>query len=233
MFIPTLLIAGVLMVGPAIQRTGLAQPSQPPVWDDPERAFLMQMVAHHHMAVMMAQPLVEGAVHEELRALAREIVATQSAEIAQMLGWLSEWYGMAMPMGPGMMPGPEAMGPALPMGSGMMPGPQGMGMPGMEMPHGATPGVPMGPGMLPAQPGEPGVHPMMEMMSLAGLSGERLEVAFLLLMIPHHQGAITMAEQVLERAQREEVRRLAQEIIAAQSAEIDQMNAWLAAWYGL
>ncbi|MFZ3581856.1 DUF305 domain-containing protein [Loktanella sp. DJP18] len=48
-------------------------------------------------------------------------------------------------------------------------------------------------------------------------------------MVPHHQDAIDMANTVLETTDDAEVRGLAENILATQQAEIDQMNAWLAA----
>lgn len=46
-------------------------------------------------------------------------------------------------------------------------------------------------------------------------------------MIPHHQGAIDMSEIVLQHGSDPAVKKLANEIIAAQRKEITQMNAWL------
>ena len=52
---------------------------------------------------------------------------------------------------------------------------------------------------------------------------------FVSMMIPHHQGAIDMAEVVLKYGKDPKVKKLAQDIIKAQKHEIAMMQAWLAA----
>lgn len=57
------------------------------------------------------------------------------------------------------------------------------------------------------------------------------ELRFVDAMIPHHQGAVEMAKEVLDKSQRPEMKKLAQDIIAAQNREIEQMKQWRKAWY--
>ena len=56
---------------------------------------------------------------------------------------------------------------------------------------------------------------------------------FIVMMIPHHDGAIAMAELALSRAKRPEIRALAQRIKSSQTAENNQMRRWYRQWFGV
>lgn len=56
------------------------------------------------------------------------------------------------------------------------------------------------------------------------------DVRFIDAMIPHHEGAIAMAEEALKKSERSEIKALAQAIIKSQSEEIERMKQWRAAW---
>lgn len=64
-----------------------------------------------------------------------------------------------------------------------------------------------------------------------GNSDAPYDARFIDSMIMHHQGAIDMANQALEEAERPEITALANEIISAQEAEIAQLRDWRAQWY--
>lgn len=66
-----------------------------------------------------------------------------------------------------------------------------------------------------------------------GMGGmmRRADRHFIVMMIPHHEGAIAMADLALERSQRPEIRTLAASIKETQTQEIEQMRAWYRQWY--
>ena len=55
--------------------------------------------------------------------------------------------------------------------------------------------------------------------------------AFIEEMIPHHQMAVMMAEMLENSTTRPEMKKLAQDIITAQTKEINQMREWYKTWY--
>jgi uncharacterized protein (DUF305 family) len=64
-----------------------------------------------------------------------------------------------------------------------------------------------------------------------GPADANYDLRFIDAMIPHHEGAVVMAEEALQKSKRPEIRQLAEAIIQAQNKEIDQMNQWRSAWY--
>jgi uncharacterized protein (DUF305 family) len=56
-------------------------------------------------------------------------------------------------------------------------------------------------------------------------NGEYSDERFIDAMVPHHQGAIAMAEVALENAEHEEIIQLSQNIISSQQAEIEQLKS--------
>lgn len=65
---------------------------------------------------------------------------------------------------------------------------------------------------------------------LDGLKGDAFDKAFVEMMIVHHQGAVDMAELIPANAKHEELKKLGQDIITAQTKEIAMMKTWLKDW---
>ncbi len=55
---------------------------------------------------------------------------------------------------------------------------------------------------------------------------------FIVMMIPHHEDAVNMADLALSQAQHPELKQLAEAIKTTQTQEIQQMQAWYQEWYG-
>ena len=160
-----------------------------PADDSPEAGFARDMIEHHSQAVGMADRIRERSVDPAMKALATDIVLTQSNQIGRMQTWLELWDLSQIRAGLAM----EWMD---------QPGP----MPGMA------------------------TRAQVEAIDTDALPDA--EVRFLDLMIRHHQAGVMMAQGVLERTDRPEVRRLAQTIVDGQLAEIGAMEDMLAARRG-
>jgi len=68
---------------------------------------------------------------------------------------------------------------------------------------------------------------MMDDMHAVRMSGN-MDVDFAKMMIPHHQGAIDMAQMELDHGKDSMLKKMATEIIAAQKKEIKILQDWLA-----
>jgi len=71
---------------------------------------------------------------------------------------------------------------------------------------------------------------MMMSMDL-GAADDQFDLRFINAMIPHHEGALVMAEDALKKSKRPEMKKLSQEILTSQKQEIEQMKQWRQAWY--
>lgn len=60
----------------------------------------------------------------------------------------------------------------------------------------------------------------------------RSDQHFIVMMIPHHEGAVAMASLAFSRAKHPEIKTLAETIKTTQTQEIQQMQTWYKQWYG-
>jgi uncharacterized protein (DUF305 family) len=57
-----------------------------------EKRFIDVMIEHHEGAIMMAKDALKNANKPELIQMAKDIIAAQEKEIAQMKEWRKQWY---------------------------------------------------------------------------------------------------------------------------------------------
>ncbi|MDX2240438.1 MAG: DUF305 domain-containing protein [Leptolyngbyaceae cyanobacterium bins.302] len=80
----------------------------------------------------------------------------------------------------------------------------------------------------------PQSSPTSDLTAIPGIPGmmAHSDQHFIVMMIPHHEDAVEMANLALKRAQHPEIKQLAEAIKATQTQEIQQMQAWYQEWYG-
>lgn len=71
----------------------------------------------------------------------------------------------------------------------------------------------------------------MAMLEDLGQADAEFDLRFMNAMIIHHEGAVEMAKDALNKSKRPEIKQLANEIVASQQKEIDQMKQWRQVWY--
>jgi len=87
------------------------------------------------------------------------------------------------------------------------------------------------------QGSEPNLHhpqgfPTATPSGMGMMSQQQADQHFIQMMIPHHQGAVDMANLALSKAKHPEIKKLAEAIKIDQNREIEQMKAWYKQWYG-
>ncbi|OGM04974.1 hypothetical protein A2715_00640 [Candidatus Woesebacteria bacterium RIFCSPHIGHO2_01_FULL_39_32] len=68
--------------------------------------------------------------------------------------------------------------------------------------------------------------------NLEDLEGDEFDKTFIEIMTDHHEGAIEMAKLIPSRTDRAELTKLGEDIISAQSKEIEMMQDWSQEWFG-
>ncbi|KUL34355.1 hypothetical protein ADL22_30310 [Streptomyces sp. NRRL F-4489] len=179
-----------------------ANPAPGPV-TDADVMFAQMMIPHHQQALEMARLADGRAADPEVKRLAAAIEKAQDPEIQRMRSWLTAW---GKPQSAGSAPGMDH-------GSGgMRHGSAGHG-------SGAT-----------DTPGASGMSGMMsdaDMKELTAAKGRDFDRKFAAMMIKHHEGAIEMAKNEQRHGKNPAARKLADDVVRGQSAEVKQMKALL------
>ena len=167
-----------------------------------EAGFARDMQTHHNQGVELSLIIRDRTDDETVRRLAYDITVTQGQQSGQMYAWLVLWELSQAGAEPSM----TWMTRSAPTDSGEA------DTHNMEQ----MAGEPM-----------PGLATSDEIAILTAASGVEAERQFLTLMIAHHQGAVEMAEAVLERSDNSTVREFARAVVASQESEIDLMTGML------
>ena len=169
-----------------------------PGTDSPEAGFARDMQVHHAQAVEMAMDIYRTTDDESVRVLAYDIATTQSAQKGEFYDWLVKWNL------------PQSGGPLM---AWMAAAPSGHQ-------HASTPTATEA--ELRAQMGMATTD---EIDGMRAATGTDADCRFLSLMIRHHEGALPMAQALVDLGNEPRAIQVAQGVIATQSAEIDLMTS--------
>lgn len=165
-----------------------------------EAGFSRDMQVHHAQAIQMAMEIYRKTDDEELRVLSYDIATAQSAQRGEMYDWLVKW-GL-----------PQSGEPTM----------QWMSASDAGHDHGLSAAEPM----TDEEAREAmGMATDAELSDLAASTGQDADCLFLSLMIRHHEGAIPMADALLELGSDPRALEVASTIKAGQTAEIAAMEA--------
>lgn len=176
-----------------------------PTANSAEAGFARDMQVHHDQGVELAMIVRDLTDADDVRLLAYDIARTQAQQSGQMYGWLDQWELSQAGREPSMTwmtrPGKSDSG------HDHTDGAAGAHVPGDPMPGLAT------------------AEQIAELKAASGVEAERI---FLTLMIAHHQGAVDMAEAVLDRSSNSVVDSFATSVVQSQVSEIELMQTMLA-----
>lgn len=197
-----LVVAVLIGAGAFLAGRLSAGTSAAPSSESAAAGFLRDMQVHHAQAVDMAMTIRDISADPDLRRLAYDIALGQSNQAGQMFGLLESWD----------LPQASPHPPMTWMSQPVLDGSSG------DHGHTTSPDGTM-----------PGMASDAELAELRAATGVEAERLFLTLMIAHHRGGLEMAEGVLARTTVPQVVTMANGIIVSQQADIDAMQAMLAA----
>jgi uncharacterized protein (DUF305 family) len=177
--------------------------------------FARDMTDHHAQAVDMATIIGQRTTSLDIRTLATDIALTQTNQMGQMQGWLSQWNLSLGRTGP-------------PMAWMTIRGGMDMGQSGQS---GGNTAPAMDPALMQPLPDGrmPGMATDAQINQLRTLPVKPAEVLFLQLMIAHHRAGLVMAQMARSLTTVAVVDRLTTSMISGQQNEITQMTQMLAA----
>ncbi|MEU7371513.1 DUF305 domain-containing protein [Streptomyces hygroscopicus] len=183
----------------ATATSGATASSAAGAFNDADVSFAQMMIPHHEQALEMAGLADDRASDARIKSLAGRIEKAQDPEIATLKSWLRDWGK------------PEKASPG--------------GMPGMD--HGSdgaggTDGTDHGSGGAMG-----GMMSEKDMRKLEAAKGAAFDRAFASMMIDHHKGAITMAKDEQENGRNAKAKKLADDVIKNQSAEVTTLRTLL------
>lgn len=172
-----------------------------------EAGFARDMQEHHNQGVELALIIRDRTDDVPVRLLAYDIATTQAKQSGQMSGWLAVWDLPQFAPEPSMtwMTRPTLAGES----------------------HDSSHAPDSGAAHVAGDP-MPGLATAAQIAALTAASGVEAEREFLVIMIAHHQGAIEMAEAVLDRSTNATVQAFATSVVLSQKSEIDLMSGMLA-----
>ncbi|UOE22045.1 DUF305 domain-containing protein [Thermobifida halotolerans] len=167
--------------------------------NDADVEYVLAMITHHEQALEMTELVPDRARDEGVRSLAERIEAAQRPEIELMEGWLETYVDdTELQRHCG---GHEGGSHHHGDGGDDCAGHGHSDMPGMATPE--------------------------QMAALEDASGEEFDALFVELMVTHHEGGISMAEDVLADGNHPQVLGMANDLITDQRVEIGRLESVL------
>ena len=202
MRIPAPLVTVTAVLALAVTACSSSEPAGDPAgFNDADVDFATDMIQHHAQALVMVDLSLGRELDPEMVELTEQIRTAQAPEIEQMVGWLNDWDE----------PVPETSRDHANAHADDHGGGDGDD-------HGEDSAM---------DADMPGMQSGEELDALEQAKGEQFQTMWLSMMIEHHEGAVEMAEEVLDEGQNGEVRKLAEGIVETQTTEIETMQQLL------